>query len=55
MIEWTREGMAAYGWHWEEAPRGHHGTCRQPGEGGQAVTGAQGAPLKSAKRISHSP
>ncbi|MCX4564691.1 DUF6300 family protein [Streptomyces phaeochromogenes] len=24
MTEWTREGMAAYGWHWEETPRGHN-------------------------------
>ncbi|WP_443061427.1 DUF6300 family protein [Streptomyces sp. NBC_00414] len=29
MIEWTREGMAAHGWHWEETPRGHHWTPRQ--------------------------
>ncbi|MFH8470613.1 DUF6300 family protein [Streptomyces sp. NPDC017991] len=20
VIEWTREGMATYGWHWEETP-----------------------------------
>lgn len=24
MMEWTREGMAAYGWYWEEKPRGHN-------------------------------
>lgn len=23
MIEWTREGMAAYGWYWSETSRGH--------------------------------
>ncbi|WP_413755087.1 DUF6300 family protein [Streptomyces sp. MMBL 11-3] len=24
MMEWTKEGMAAYGWYWEEIPRSHH-------------------------------
>ncbi|WP_413755187.1 DUF6300 family protein [Streptomyces sp. MMBL 11-3] len=50
MMEWTKEGISAYGWHWEETPTA---TTDRTGTQGRAdrVRDA-GASLNSTKRVS---